>query len=326
MAQPIRRVAVTGGSGYVGSRVIQRPEREESVERIVAIDVRPPGRPAGPKVVVVQGDVSGSIEQVLSDHAIDAVAHLAFILKPSRNPAFARRVNVEGTRRVLEGCFRAGVRHFVYLSSSTVYGAHHDNPSLITEESPLRPVKGFQYGEDKVLVEAVIEEFLARSGAPTAAVLRSCPVLGPNADNYVARSFSGPLLVRVKGSDPPMQFLHEEDLAELMAHCILDQVSGVYNAAGDGTIAWHEVTDGSGKVVLHLPHNLLYGMTSIGWRLGLQSNAPPAGLNFIRYPWVASTEKLTREVGFKFRHSSREALLSFVRRREDTAALGAQTP
>ena len=53
------------------------------------------------------------------------------------------------------------------------------------------------------------------------AVLRACPVMGPNADNFISRAFSKPLLVAVRGHDPEMQMLHEEDLMEAMTACLL---------------------------------------------------------------------------------------------------------
>ena len=309
----LRRAAVTGASGYIGARLVRRLEQEDSVEKILAIDVRPPARPFGSKTVFMLREASGAVDRLLSEHAIDSVSHLAFILKPGRNRASIRRTNVEGARNMLEGCARASVEHLLYLSSSTVYGAHPDNPSLLTESSPLRPVEGFQYGEDKAAAESVIQNLAKRPGSPATVVLRACPVLGPTADNYVSRSFSGPFLVRIRGADPPMQFLHEDDLTELMAHCILNRVSGVYNAAGDGTITWREATDRLGRTTVSVPAGLIHMATDLSWRLRLQTSASPAGLRFIRYPWVVSTEKIKREVGIGFRYSSGEAWEVFAR-------------
>ena len=140
-----RRVVVTGASGYVGAALVRRLQSESWVESIVALDVRPPRTDLGPKTHFVRHDVSLPFDGVLEEHRPDTVVHLAFVLNPGRNGAAARRVNVDGTANLLDECARIGVRKVVYLSSTTVYGAHPDNPPMLTEESPPRPAVGFQY-------------------------------------------------------------------------------------------------------------------------------------------------------------------------------------
>ncbi|MCH8108790.1 MAG: NAD-dependent epimerase/dehydratase family protein, partial [Chloroflexi bacterium] len=215
---------------------------------------------------------------------------------------------------VLEACEQAGVRHLLYLSSTSVYGAHADNSPFLTEDSPARPVPGFQYSEDKARVESLIAGFAKRHPETTATVLRACPVMGPNADNFIASAFSKPVLVGVRGYDPPMQFLHEDDLADVLSYCLLQQVSGTYNLTGDGTILWSEMAEVFGKRLMFLPAPLLYGLTSLTWTLRLQRDSPACGLDFIRHRWTASNEKLKRELGITLRYTSREAWEAFVQR------------
>jgi hypothetical protein len=50
----------------------------------------------------------------------------------------------------------------------------------------------------------------------------------------------------------------------------------------------------------------------MSWALHLQSESPVSGLEFIKYPPVVSTDKLTKEMGFRFQYSTEEALSSFV--------------
>ena len=80
-----RRVAITGGSGYIGSRLIERLGGDASVARILVLDVRPLPRAYGPKVVYLQRDITEPIDDVLREHEIDVVVHLAFILKAGHN-------------------------------------------------------------------------------------------------------------------------------------------------------------------------------------------------------------------------------------------------
>ena len=312
MVNPPRRVAITGASGYVGRGLVERLEREESVERVLAIDIRPPTRPHGPKVVFHRHDVTAPMGDLLEGHGIDAVVHLAFLLNPGRDRVVAERVNVGGAANVLEACQQAGVRQLVYLSSTTVYGAHADNPPLLTEESPVRPVKGFQYGEHKVRVEDLLAQHQRRNPDFTAAVLRGCPVMGPNADNFISQAFSQSFQVSIRGSDPPMQFIHEDDQTDVLLHCLLHGVSGLYNVAGDGEIRWSEMARLFGRRRINLPAPLLYGLTGLTWKLRLQVTSPACGLDFIRYPFNVSGDKIKGELGVSFQYSSKDAWMAFV--------------
>ena len=312
MGNSIRRVAITGASGYLGSALINRLQRNEAIERVLAIDTTPPRGQASANVIFQRQDVAAPMADLFSNHGVEAVVHLAFILRPGRDREAVRRVNVGGTANVLSACDKAEVRHILYLSSTTVYGAHRDNPALLTEDSPLRPVKGFHYGEDKVYVEALLGEYTEKHPTTTVTVLRACPVMGPTADNLISRALSKPFLVGVRGHDPEMQFLHEEDLVDVILVSLDSGTSGVYNIAGDGTILWSELASTLGRKLVMLPAPIVYGLTGATWLLRLQNDSPACGLDFVRYGWAVSTEKIKRELDISPRYSSRDAWEAFV--------------
>ena len=318
MSEQGRRVVVTGASGYVGAGLVRRLQSESWVERVVALDVRPPGTDLGPKARFVRHDVSLPFDGVLEEHRPDTVVHLAFVLNPSRDSVAARRVNVDGAANLLDECDRLGVRKFVYLSSTTVYGAHPDNPPMLTEESPPRPAAGFQYSHDKLAAERLIDEYASSNPGVVVTVLRGCPVVGPNADNFIARAFLKRVLVAAWGHDPLMQLLHEDDLTEVLAACVARDAPGLYNVAAGGTLPWSEMVRTLGRPLLRMPAPLLRGATGISWALRLQSESPPAGLGFIMHPWTVSAEKLTRELGIQMRYTSRQAWQSFAQARAGT--------
>ena len=314
MTQAIRRVAVTGASGYLGRLLVSRLAQCEGVELILGIDIRPMPIELPPNVMFIERDITAGIADALTECRIEALAHLAFVIRPDRNAERARKVNVDGAASVLDGCAESGVRHALYMSSATVYGAHADNPMMMTEEAPLRPARGFQYAEAKLEAEGMLAEFGASHPDVGVCILRACPVLGAGADNFVARNFARRLLVAAAGYDPPMQFLHQDDAAEIMARCLLNGVAGTYNVGGRGAVRMSEMARVSGQRLMQLPAPLLYGAAELSWRLGLQSSSPSCGLDFIRYSWVVSSEKLEREYGLKARHSSQEAWEAFALR------------
>ena len=319
MTEPVRRVAVTGASGYIGRKLVSALEQDCSVETVLAIDLLPMDEKADSKVTFLAHDITHPFADALSDHGVDALVHLAFLLNPSLDLVRSREVNVGGAIQVFRSCAEAGVGHIVYLSSSTVYGARPDNPTMLTEESPMRPVVGFQYGEDKASVEGLISDFLKQEPRMTASVLRACPVMGPNADSFIAKTFSKPFLVGVSGHDPEMQLCHEDDMVEVIRACTLARSEGVFNVAGDRTVRWSEMVRAMGRRLVKLPAWIIYPLTELTWRLKLQKDSPAVGLDFIRYPWVVDTAKLRKELGFGAMRTSREAWDSFARRTQPAA-------
>lgn len=345
MADGGRRVAITGASGYVGFRLVERLAEDDGVELVLATDVRPPAEPHfleglgtgsspstslrtglpqrtgegvrdyGAKVAYRRYDVTEPAGALFADHGIDSVVHLAYVLEPRRDRDAVRRVNLGGAENVLDACDRAPVSYFLYLSSTSVYGAHPDNPDELTEESPPRPVRGFQYSEEKLESERLIEEYGREHPDCGIAILRGCPVLGPDADNYIARSFLSPVFVGFMGEDPPMQFMHEDDLVEIMARCVLERVTGLYNAAGRGAVRWSRMAQSLGRPRVCLPAPLLMGVTWASWTLGLQSKSPAPGLSYARYRWVASPERLRDRLGYTRERTSEETWEEFARNR-----------
>ena len=312
MADGSLRVAVTGASGYLGSRLIERLEECETVSYILATDIRTPSTYYGERTDFVRLDVTKPFPSLLAQHDIDAVIHLAYVLNPGRIRDHARRVNVLGTEHLVEACRNSDVAHVVYLSSTSVYGAHPDNPEFLTEEHPVRPLPGFQYSEDKVDAEGRLISFAEESLTASVTILRGCPVMGPRADNFIANAFYKPVLPRLGDADPPMQFTHEDDLMDVIVKCLEGRTAGIYNVAGDGTIPWTQMAAIMGRRMLRLPPMVWRSLTSLAWGLGLQSDAPACGLDFIRYRWTASSDKLKRDLGMRLTYTSSEAWESFA--------------
>ena len=235
------RVAVTGASGYIGGRLVQSLLSDENVEFILATDIRSPDVEHSDRVTFIRHDIGDPFPDLFAKHRINSVVHLAYLLNPGRRRQVSRRVNVTGTDNLIDACAAADVRHVLYLSSTSVYGAHPDNPDFLTEDHPVRPIHGFQYSEDKLESESRLAEFSRRNPSVTVTILRGCPVLGPSSDNFISNAFLKPLLPSIAGADPDMQFLHEDDLVAVLDACLQERPPGAFNVAGDGTIKWSEM-------------------------------------------------------------------------------------
>ena len=306
----IMNIAVTGISGYIGSRLLARLDADPGVQKVVGVDIKPPRNGSG-KLDFCLRNVSQPFADCFAGEAIDSAVHLAFVLKPTRDPAAAQRTDVTGASRFLEACERARVKHIICLSSHTVYGAHPDNRAPLTEDAPLRPMRGFQYSWDKAQAEAAFTEYARVHPGGSLTVLRCCPVVGPNAAGSVAASMFPRVMVRISGYDPQFQFVQEEDLVGLLMAFLKSKQPGIFNVAADGYVRYSRIAGFCCRRMVALPEWLPRPAIGLSWALRLQSESPPAGLDFIKHPPLVNTEKLRREAGFVFRYSSEEALKTF---------------
>ena len=314
MNEDPKAVAITGASGYIGARLLRRLEDEEGIRKLVAIDTRPPHAPIH-NMAVYRRDVTETIEDLLLEHRVSTLVHLAFVARRGRNRRevnAVRQANLDALESVLESCVRARVNHIIYLSSHTVYGAHADNPVPLTDASPLRPISDFPDGYDKFLSEQMLQEFAEQQQDKTVTILRSCRVLGPSADNYITGTFFRPWLLGVMAYNPPLQFVYEDDLARVLTIMIQRGLPGVFNVAGDGVVFYREMAEVIKSRLLSLPAFLAYPLAQLTWNLHLQRDATASGLDLIRYPILLSTAKLHRTTGYRFWHTSLEALTAYA--------------
>jgi UDP-glucose 4-epimerase len=98
------RYVITGGSGYIGTRLVELLSAREETERIVIADARPPSTYYRPKTEHARLDVRDrdGARALLEREQPDALVHLAFILNPSHDEHLMYDVDVNGTHNVLE--------------------------------------------------------------------------------------------------------------------------------------------------------------------------------------------------------------------------------
>jgi len=224
-------------------------------------------------------------------------------------------INVNGTRNVLQASLAAGVRQFLYTSSTTAYGFHPDNRCPLTEQSPLRGNDDLTYSKTKKEIEAIFREFDLPARYPDTAVtiLRPCFVVGPGFDNPLARYLRKRIVFLPKGMEP-LQYVHEDDLIRAICLLVEKKRGGIYNVAADGLITFEEMISILGNRKIYLPFLLMYHLNQMAWalRLTFLSEFPSPTMNMLRYPWWAENNKLKTELGFHYRYTTEEAFLDFA--------------
>jgi nucleoside-diphosphate-sugar epimerase len=310
----MRTVAVTGASGYLGRKVLERLGNEADISRVIGIDVREPSFSTR-NLEFYRADVR-STELAEIVQGCDAVVHLA--TNDSTDAEETYDVIVGGTRAVTDAVARAGVVKLVFVSSVAVYGAHPDNDYPLTEHSSVRPSRENAYAVAKAEAEELVEYFAQSHPDVMVTTLRPAWICGPSMPTARAALVDSPLRVAIVGYDAPVQAVHEDDAAGAIAFALANDLRGIYNLCADDWVDRPDELLGQRRVTLEADRarKLLQG----GSRLGL-SPLVPADIPGLMYPQVMSNEKL-RAAGFTCEHSTAEALREAAEARREWVAVG----
>jgi UDP-glucose 4-epimerase len=243
------RVLVTGGSGFIGSHVVDKL-RARGHEPVI-YDLRPSpwhSDPAHP-VDTVLGSITDreALERAL--HSCDAVAHLAAVADVNdvhAEPEDAERVNARGTVAVLEAARRAGVKRIVYASTIWVYS--DCEPEEVDEET-LLPPPSHLYTSTKLAGELFCKAYQELYGIDYT-ILRFGIPYGPRAREaavvpaFVNKALAGEPLTLAGDGSQSRKFVYVEDLADGVA-LGLDEVARnrVYNLASDETVTIKQIAE-----------------------------------------------------------------------------------
>lgn len=181
---------VTGGAGFIGSHTVEALLARG--DRVIALDnfndFYDPERKhrniapflSNPNFRIVSGDVRdcSMLEHLFTTEPIRRIIHIAAMANPRfsvQHPELYEEVNVKGTLNLVDLAVRQGVQHFVYASSSSIYGK--DAPLPYQEDArtdrPLSP-----YAATKKMSEVLLYTFHYLYGLPVT-VLRFFTVYGP---------------------------------------------------------------------------------------------------------------------------------------------------
>ena len=321
-------VFVTGGTGFIGSRVVKRLVEEGHTVRCLVRPASATGSLERLGVRMIHGDL-GDRASLLdgmtgSDCVINAAAIYTFW---SADRGAFRRANVDGTRNVMECVLETGVAKVVHVSSIVVYGRPSQSP--VDEDTPPGPVLYGDYARTKREADRIAWGLRESRNLPLVVIYPGA-VLGPGdpkATGQYVRNLLERRLPATVLDTTSFPFVHVEDVATAIVRAAArpDNLGAKYIVVGDNLTfgrvnALVREISGVPLPVLHLPDAVTTAMAALLTALSSFTRKPPPwglSLDQVRTmknaPWVDGS-RARRELQIEYtpiRQALEETITSF---------------
>ena len=309
MGLRMRKILVTGASGFVGYHVVAALHTAGFAVRCL---VRAHSRldlidGFGPELV--PGDVTQPDTLPPAVRDVDAVVHCAGLTR-ARRPAGFFAVNAEGTRHLCDACTGMGGRmqQLIMIGSLAALGPAVGPDEPVTEDDPPHPVG--PYGRSKLAGQQLAASF--RDRFPVTILLPPA-VYGPGDVDFLTyfRLIKRGVMPRIGRQARSLSLLHAEDLARAVVLCLQNPASRQkdYLLEDGARHTWDEVAATMSRVMdrnpltIRLPVGLAWAVAQLGGWWGAVSGRPPV-LNpdrmqeFLCPYWVCQGRRIRDELGF----------------------------
>jgi UDP-glucose 4-epimerase len=314
-------VLVTGVARPLAGRFVRRLLRDPGVDRVIGVDAVPPQQ-ALDDAEFVRADIRHPvIAKVLAQHHVDTVVHMDVNPTPPGRTRGGRsavkETNVIGTMQLLGACQKASaVRRLVVKSTTNVYGSAPRDPAVLRENSQPKSLPGGGFAKDAAEVEGYVRGFARRRPDVAVAVLRFANILGPNVESPLSAYFDMPVLPTVLGYDPRLQFVHEDDVVEVLRIAAREPArgtlnAGTFNVAGDGVLLLSQAARRLGRPMIPVLLPTVTWMGSALRRVGL-SDFSPEQIRLLTHGRVVDTGQMRETLGFSPSYTTAETFQAFA--------------
>lgn len=244
-----RRVLVTGGTGGIGARLVERLVLECNAEvRVLVRNLARAARIARLPVELCEGDVLQRDSLRRAAERCDLVIHCA--RGDSGDLERHRLVNVEGARNVMDACVQAGVERVVHMSTCRVFGMLTPDGDL--DETAPKRYSGDIYSDSKLDAENVVYAYIRNQGV-RAAIVQPTTVYGPFVQvwtqSVIDRLKKG-RIVLVNGGDGLCNAVYVDDVVTgtLLAATREEAVGEDFLISGPEPVTWWRFYEGFGQL------------------------------------------------------------------------------
>lgn len=308
-------ILITGSTGYIGSLLtLKLAEQGEDIRILVRKD---PELEAfkRPNINVFKGDITDPASLETAMQGVDKVYHMAAYARLwAKDPETFQKINVEGTRNVMEAAWNAGVRKIVYTSTAGVIGPSRDKP--MAENDPR--IVGFfnAYEETKTQAEQVTMGYVNRG--LDVSIVNPARVYGPGLDTgsnpvtkivelYLKRKWH---VIPGNGEDIG-SYCHVDDVVDGHINAMLKggkgerYIFGGENASFNELISLIRKHSGVNKKLYNLPFPMMSFVSHVMKTWSIISGTPPMitpdWVKRYDYHWKLDSSKAVREINYNIR-------------------------
>ena len=182
------RFLITGGAGFIGSALasylLKKGNKVTVFDNLSNSSENQASALSKNGATFVKGDITikQDIENAISNH--DFLIHLAAqidVNESIKNPDYTYKVNVEGTKNILDACKKNQIKNVLAASSAAVYGIQKTLP--IKEGTDLKPIS--PYGQSKIKMENLLKDY-SRNHNLNCISLRFFNIYGPGQSDAYA--------------------------------------------------------------------------------------------------------------------------------------------
>lgn len=316
-------IALTGGSGFIGSHLVDRMIQEGHEVRTLVRRSSNLRWLEGKPVQLVEGDVrdAASLEPLL--RGADYVYHIAGVVKARSREEYMDG-NVRATENMLEATrrFAPNARRFLYVSSQTVAGPSLSLDRPVCEEDEPQPLT--TYAKSKLAAEHAVR---AAGDSLPWTIVRPPAMYGPRDTEIFIyfQALSRRLQSLIGFDDKRLSLLHSDDLVTGMVLAAEADISlgQTYYISSSEFYSWPQVGRvtagimGTRALTVRIPHSLVYTIAGFAQNLAaIQRKAATLNIekarDITRRYWTCDISKAQRELGYTQRMGLEEGIRDTV--------------
>ena len=271
----IKKVLITGGSGYFGSVLISK--LLDKGYECINFDISDPDE-IDSKIKFIKGDIRDIQDVLKACDGVDIVHHNVAQVPLAKNDALFRSVNYEGVENIMRASLQNNVKKVVYTSSSAVFGVPKSNPV----DDKAVPQPGESYGQAKYDGEKICHSYINKG--LDISIVRPRTIMGHGRLGIFQILFEwiykGQNVPVFNGGSNIYQFIHADDLADAIILSAAPNIkSGIFNCGADKYGSMRDALEnlcdyaGSGSIVKGVP----FALATFGMNLASSIGLSPLG-------------------------------------------------
>ena len=300
---------VTGGTGFIGSHLVERLLARGYRVRCLIRNPKKPGYLENLPVELFAGDLFSSEALEKGIAGVDFVYHVAGVVGWRNKMGFYEQ-NRDGTKNVIEIAARVNpqITRFIFVSSGAAVGPAKPG-TMVDEKTPHHPIT--TYGKSKLAAELEVLKF--KDVIPTT-IVRPTAVYGPRdpATFDYFNTINKGLEPLVGFKEKKVSLVHSTDLVSgiILAGESKLSIGQAYFLGSNRPYSWHEIGDVTKKIMgkkairIRLPHHLVYVVATTAGLFSVFSDKPSVlnfekGRDMVQESWTFDSSKAKRELGYQ---------------------------